>query len=123
MNGIAEVTIKGEVYALKFGIHAVSALEQMQLNNTLPIGSIEGNLKFLSDLFYCGLYGNSIRKQVPTIPYEKALDLFELLAVEPDSTAQFDHISNAYFESVSAITGSPAPEPVTEDKKKAKPKK
>lgn len=119
MNGIAEVMIKGTSYALKFGMQAVAALEDRTTKGGLLITSTEGYSKFLSDLLYCGMYGNSIRKDIAIVPYEEVMDLFEELSMQPDAAEQYANMTKAYFASIEDLRAKK--EAIAEtDKKKVK---
>lgn len=134
MNGITTVTIKvreaveidgqrseqdvDKVFDLKFGMQAVAALEERQKKSGLEITSTEGYIKFLSDLFYCGVYGNSVRKDIAIIPYTECMDLFEILSMQPDAADQFSKMTNCYFESIKEIQEKKAVLATDTDKKK-----
>jgi len=119
MNGIVDVTIKGEVYSLKFGMQAIASLEERTTKGGLLITSTEGYSKFLSDLLYCGLLGNSIRKDIAIIPYDESMDLFEILSMQDDAADQYAKMTKCYFDSIADIRAKKE-ELADTDKKKVK---
>jgi len=119
MNGIYDLKIGDEVYPLKFGMHAIAALEQRTAKGGVSLDTTEGYAKFLSDLMYCGMYGNSVRNDIAIRPYSECMDLFELLATQDDAADQYSAMTKCYFESIADIRDKKEVKEDT-DKKKAK---
>ena len=119
MNGIYDLKIDGQVYPLKFGMHAIAALEQRTAKGGVSLDTTEGYAKFLSDLMYCGMYGNSVRNDLAIRPYAECMDLFELLATQDDAAEQYSAMTKCYFDSIADIRDKKDAKEDT-DKKKAK---
>lgn len=119
-NGSVTLTIKGEEHHLKYGVQALTAFSIRQGKNTMPAGSVEGNLKDITDLFFCGMYGYSMRMDIDIIPYDKCMDLFEDFTLENNFDDQVRKMMKCYEDSIVKIGEAKASQELSGDKKKAK---
>lgn len=99
MNGIVEISIKGEKHTLQFGVQACMLFQDLAIKNTIDPLSPVNHVKMLGDLFYCGLVGYKLRMQQPVLDYPEAIDLFNKFAEEDDFEQGTAKIWNTYSES------------------------
>lgn len=91
MNGVIEITIDKKPYTFRFNVHACMLFQKKALNNSMSELSSEAHIKLMGDLFYCGLYGQSMRTQTEPLNYEAAMDLLDKFSEEDhfmESTAK-----------------------------------
>jgi len=106
MNGITDVTIKGEKHQLRFGMQAFLIFQDRSTKNSAPVNSIEAGLKSVCDLFFAGMTGNCIRNEMPIKSFAECCDLFDELSMEPDFNDQVSKIWECFGDSIKNISNA-----------------
>lgn len=101
MNGVVNITIEGKLYTLRFGVQACMLFQDMSLKNPInPLINKEQNtIKLISELFHCGLFGNSIRNGEATLSMGETMDLFDKFGCEADFTDGCAKVWDAWSQS------------------------
>jgi len=99
MNGVLEIEIKGQKHTLRFGVQAGLLFKSYIVQHKMKAGTLESNYALLGDLFYCGLYGEAIRKQRQPLTYEEAMDLFDEFGSEENFANDSNRMWAAWGES------------------------
>lgn len=99
MNGIVEISIKGKKHRLRFNVQAFMEFEPRVLKANHLQGTSAYNTKVMTDLVYCGLFGEKLRSDQPIPTYDEFMDLFEEFSEEPDFAEQLQKVSEAFGES------------------------
>lgn len=94
MNGIVDITVNGVKHRLRFNVMSCSQFERMVLSDLTEAGN-----KNLLNLIYAGLYGETLRNELPKPDFKDVYDLVEAFADEDDFVEQRDKVETTYNES------------------------
>src|SRR6478736_1288909 len=94
MNGVVEITVKKKKHILRFGYHGC-----MELELRLSKNPDENSAKTVTDLVYSGLYGESMRSEMPKPAYIDVCDLVDNLSEQDDYSDQIQKVWDCYNES------------------------
>ena len=122
MNGVVEITIKDQIYTLRFNVHGAMAFESKMKKSVMDYTTTEGQIKLAADLLYSGMLGQAIRDEKPIPNWGESMDLFDVFSNQDDFGDQFKKMFDTYTatEWAKKLLEVENPEEKTAGKKKAK---